>query len=48
MCTIRQKPEKLIHCIQWAKYLYDGLFGPPSSGNIEDIIEELEVAKGTP
>jgi ubiquitin-like 1-activating enzyme E1 B len=27
-CTIRQKPEKLIHCIVWAKFLYDGLFGP--------------------
>ena len=51
MCTIRQKPEKLIHCIHWAKYLYEGLFGPKdqaSNNMIEDIIEELDSAKGTP
>lgn len=51
VCTIRQRPERLIHCIHWAKFLFDGLFGPKdqaSNNMIEDIIEELEVAKGTP
>ena len=43
MCTIRQKPEKLIHCIVWAKALYEGLFGPKEQSNniIEDIIAEI-------
>ena len=43
MCTIRQKPEKLIHCIVWAKALFEGLFGPKEQSNnvIEDIIAEI-------
>lgn len=43
VCTIRQKPEKLIHCIVWAKALYEGLFGPKEQSNniIEDIIAEI-------
>ena len=27
VCTIRQKPEKTIHCITWAKALFEGLYG---------------------
>jgi hypothetical protein len=43
VCTIRQKPEKLIHCIVWAKALFEGLFGPKEQSNnvIEDIIAEI-------
>jgi ubiquitin-like 1-activating enzyme E1 B len=47
VCTIRQKPEKLIHCIVWAKALYEGLFGAQTSGFVEGIIEELEAAKSS-
>mmetsp|Transcript_36271 Transcript_36271/g.26398 ORF Transcript_36271/g.26398 Transcript_36271/m.26398 type:complete len:141 (+) Transcript_36271:407-829(+) len=48
VCTIRQRPEKIIHCIVWAKALYEGLYGPKdktSSNIIEDILEELELAR---
>jgi len=48
VCTIRQKPEKIIHCIVWAKALYEGLYGSKdqaSSNIIEDILEELEQAR---
>ena len=42
MCTIRQKPDKLIHCIQWAKAFYEGLYGEKGQQNIlEDIIEQI-------
>ena len=43
VCTIRQKPEKLIHCIVWAKALFEGLFGAKEQSNniIEDIINEI-------
>lgn len=27
VCTIRQKPDKIIHCIVWSKALYEGLYG---------------------
>ena len=46
MCTIRQRPEKLIHCIVWAKALFEGVYGPSGGGQVfEDIIEELESAR---
>ena len=50
VCTIRQKPEKIIHCIVWAKALFEGLFGPKDStgsGFIEGIIEELNEARNS-
>ena len=48
VCTIRQKPEKLIHCIVWAKALYEGLFGPKEQSNniVEDIVQELQATEG--
>ena len=27
VCTIRQRPDKLIHCIVWAKALFEGVYG---------------------
>lgn len=48
MCTIRQKPEKTIHCIVWAKALFEGLYGSKEAATqniIEDIIEDLEKAR---
>lgn len=46
VCTIRSKPEKLIHCIIWAKALFEGLFGPKDKSNefVEDLVEQLELA----
>ena len=46
VCTIRQRPEKLIHCIVWAKALFEGVYGPKQGEQIfEDIIEELDAAR---
>ena len=50
VCTIRQKPEKIIHCIVWAKALFEGLYGPKEASTqniIEDIIEDLEKARSS-
>ncbi|CAI2360199.1 unnamed protein product [Moneuplotes crassus] len=47
VCTIRATPDKMIHCIVWAKYLLNALFGDQGEVNfLEDIREELsEVVK---
>ena len=46
VCTIRQKPEKTIHCITWAKALFEGLYGEKGQQNIiEDIIDEITKAR---
>ena len=48
MCTIRQRPDKLIHCIVWAKALFEGVYGGKDAGAsqiFEDIIEELDAAR---
>lgn len=47
VCTIRQRPEKLIHCIVWAKALFEGVYGSKDGASqiFEDIIEELEAAR---
>lgn len=48
VCTIRQRPEKLIHCIVWAKALFEGIYGPKEASStniIEDIVEDLDKAR---
>lgn len=46
MCTIRQKPEKTIHCIVWSKALFEGLYGSKDQQNIiEDIVENITMAR---
>ena len=47
VCTIRQRPEKLIHCIVWAKALFEGVYGAKDGASqiFEDIIEELDAAR---
>lgn len=45
VCTIRQKPEKLIHCIVWSKALFEGLFGPSESRSeiIVDLVSDFDL-----
>jgi ubiquitin-like 1-activating enzyme E1 B len=31
VCTIRMRPEKPIHCIVWAKMLFEAFFGPDNN-----------------
>lgn len=42
-CTIRTLPEKPVHCVIWAKYLFGVLFGPSddSSNMLEDLRDSL-------
>jgi len=43
VCTIRTLPEKPLHCVIWAKYLFGVLFGPMDDGNLlEDLREKFE------
>lgn len=34
VCTIRSTPEKPVHCVVWAKLLFDLVFGPPDPDNV--------------
>lgn len=34
VCTIRARPDKPIHCITWAKFVFEAMFGPYDEGNI--------------
>lgn len=38
VCTIRMRPEKPIHCIVWAKMLFEVLFGAQDAdGDMKDL-----------
>jgi ubiquitin-like 1-activating enzyme E1 B len=47
-CTIRTLPEKPVHCIIYAKYLYNNLFGAPDddSNLLSDLLQDLKLATG--
>ncbi|KAG2388436.1 hypothetical protein C9374_000600 [Naegleria lovaniensis] len=47
VCTIRSNPSKMIHCVVWAKLLFDRLFGKISDSNeistgFEEILKATE------
>jgi len=42
-CTIRSTPEKPVHCLVWAKNLFDLCFGPTDDSNLlSDLGEEMK------
>jgi ubiquitin-like 1-activating enzyme E1 B len=45
VCTIRSSPSTPVHCIQWAKLLYDLLFGPSSDDS--SIIQDMHMTSGS-
>eukprot|EP00441_Pelagodinium_beii_P013725 CAMPEP_0197662142 /NCGR_PEP_ID=MMETSP1338-20131121/52247_1 /TAXON_ID=43686 ORGANISM="Pelagodinium beii, Strain RCC1491" /NCGR_SAMPLE_ID=MMETSP1338 /ASSEMBLY_ACC=CAM_ASM_000754 /LENGTH=589 /DNA_ID=CAMNT_0043239861 /DNA_START=74 /DNA_END=1843 /DNA_ORIENTATION=+ len=41
-CTIRSTPEKPVHCLTWAKNLFDLCFGPDDESNLlSDLATEM-------
>lgn len=34
VCTIRSTPDKPVHCVVWAKALFDLMFGPEDASNV--------------
>ena len=41
VCTIRTRPDKPIHCITWAKFLFEAIFGPYDEGNLINDMSKL-------
>eukprot|EP00927_Polykrikos_kofoidii_P082288 TRINITY_DN8141_c0_g5_i1.p1 TRINITY_DN8141_c0_g5~~TRINITY_DN8141_c0_g5_i1.p1 ORF type:complete len:598 (+),score=127.14 TRINITY_DN8141_c0_g5_i1:76-1869(+) len=42
-CTIRSTPEKPVHCLVWAKNLFDLCFGPDDESNLlTDLAEDMK------
>ncbi|CAF1172247.1 unnamed protein product [Adineta steineri] len=42
VCTIRNTPSQPIHCIVWAKFLYNQLFGDNDDPNNEDVTPDAD------
>ena len=47
VCTIRNTPSQPIHCIVWAKFLYNQLFGDNDDPNNEDVTPDTEDPENT-
>lgn len=46
-CTIRSTPEKPVHCLVWAKNLFDLCFGPEDESNLlSDLASEMKAFQG--
>ena len=43
VCTIRTRPEKPIHCVVWAKLLFETMFAGTSDNDMSDMVELLQV-----
>lgn len=42
-CTIRSTPEKPVHCLTWAKNLFDLCFGPEDESNLlSDLAKDMK------
>lgn len=47
VCTIRSTPDKPVHCVVWAKFLFELVFGAPDSDNLlRDLDDEGSPAEG--
>lgn len=47
VCTIRSTPEKPVHCVVWAKFLYELIFGPDDDGNVlKDLDAVIPIHSG--
>ena len=42
VCTIRSRPEKPIHCIVWAKMLFEVMFGGNTENDMSDLGQLVE------
>lgn len=45
VCTIRSTPDKPVHCVVWAKALFDLMFGPEDASN---VLADLDGGGSTP
>ena len=45
VCTIRSAPSTPVHCIQWAKLLYELLFGPNDESS---VIKDMHIRSDSP
>lgn len=43
VCTIRNTPDKPEHCVVWAKYVFEALFGPDDSGS-HNVMSDLKLS----
>lgn len=46
VCTIRSNPSKMIHCVVWAKLLFERLFGEADDSNAISNFESIKQLDG--